>query len=76
NPNGSPFGIASLCNPQGTVMGLMPHPEAFNHYTNHPRWTRRPPGGRTERPERTETACCSSATPMRICAAWGDSPGR
>ena len=45
NPNGSPFGIASLCNPQGTVMGLMPHPEAFNHYTNHPRWTRRPPGG-------------------------------
>ncbi|MEE8434916.1 MAG: phosphoribosylformylglycinamidine synthase subunit PurQ [bacterium] len=41
NPNGSPFGIASLCNPQGTVMGLMPHPEAFNHYTNHPRWTRR-----------------------------------
>ena len=45
NPNGSPYGIASLCNPQGTVMGLMPHPEAFNHYTNHPRWTRRPPGG-------------------------------
>jgi phosphoribosylformylglycinamidine synthase len=19
----------------------MPHPEAFNHYTNHPHWTRR-----------------------------------
>lgn len=42
NPNGSPLGIAALCNPAGTVMGLMPHPEAFNHYTNHPRWTRRP----------------------------------
>ena len=41
NPNGSPFGIASLCNPRGTVMGLMPHPESFNHFTNHPRWTRR-----------------------------------
>lgn len=40
NPNGSPGGMASLCNPSGTVMGLMPHPEAFNHYTNHPRWTR------------------------------------
>ena len=42
NPNGSPFGIASLCNKTGTVMGLMPHPEGFNHYTNHPQWTRRP----------------------------------
>jgi phosphoribosylformylglycinamidine synthase len=42
NPNGSPFGIASLCNSSGTVMGLMPHPEAFNHFTNHPQWTRKP----------------------------------
>jgi len=42
NPNGSPFGIASLCNTSGTVMGLMPHPEGFNHYTNHPQWTRKP----------------------------------
>ena len=40
NPNGSPWGIASLCNKQGTVMGLMPHPEAYHHYTNHPHWTR------------------------------------
>ena len=40
NPNGSPLGIAALCNTSGTVMGLMPHPEAFNHYTNHPLWTR------------------------------------
>jgi phosphoribosylformylglycinamidine synthase subunit PurQ / glutaminase len=42
NPNGSPHGIASLCSPSGTVLGLMPHPEAFNHFTNHPQWTRRP----------------------------------
>ena len=42
NPNGSPYGIASLSNTKGNVMGLMPHPEAFNHYTNHPQWTRRP----------------------------------
>lgn len=40
NPNGSPLGVASLCNAAGTVMGLMPHPEAYNHFTNHPRWTR------------------------------------
>lgn len=42
NPNGSPGGIAALCNPAGTVLGLMPHPEAFNHYTNHPDWSRLP----------------------------------
>lgn len=42
NPNGSPLGVASLCNEAGTVLGLMPHPEAFNHRTNHPRWTREP----------------------------------
>ncbi len=42
NPNGSSLGIAALCNPTGTVLGLMPHPEAFNHYTNHPQWNRRP----------------------------------
>jgi len=27
NPNGSLFDIAGICNPKGTVLGLMPHPE-------------------------------------------------
>jgi phosphoribosylformylglycinamidine synthase len=40
NPNGSLNGIAGLCDPTGRLMGLMPHPEAFVHYTQHPRWTR------------------------------------
>lgn len=40
NPNGSPRGIAGLCDPTGRVFGLMPHPEAYNHPTNHPAWTR------------------------------------
>ncbi|OQX05880.1 MAG: phosphoribosylformylglycinamidine synthase [Desulfobulbaceae bacterium A2] len=40
NPNGSPAAIAGLCDPTGRVFGLMPHPEAFLHRTNHPRWTR------------------------------------
>lgn len=47
NPNGSPLGIAGLTNPDGHVLGLMPHPEAFHHVTNHPGWTRGeldPPG--------------------------------
>jgi phosphoribosylformylglycinamidine synthase len=39
NPNGSVDDIASICDPTGRVMGLMPHPEAFNHWTNHPDWT-------------------------------------
>lgn len=40
NPNGSIYAIAGLCDPTGRLMGLMPHPEAFVHYTQHPRWTR------------------------------------
>ena len=38
NPNGSLSDIAGICDPTGRVFGLMPHPEAFNHFTNHPDW--------------------------------------
>jgi phosphoribosylformylglycinamidine synthase len=34
------MGIAGLTDPTGRILGLMPHPEAFNHPTNHPGWTR------------------------------------
>ena len=40
NPNGSVRAIAGICNESGRLFGLMPHPEAFLHRTNHPRWTR------------------------------------
>ncbi|GAB6142712.1 phosphoribosylformylglycinamidine synthase subunit PurQ [Desulfocicer niacini] len=40
NPNGSMGDIAGICDPTGRVFGLMPHPEAFNHFTNHPDWCR------------------------------------
>ncbi len=40
NPNGSLHDIAGMCDPTGRIFGLMPHPEAFNHETNHPDWTR------------------------------------
>ncbi|MEW6486715.1 MAG: phosphoribosylformylglycinamidine synthase subunit PurQ [Thermodesulfobacteriota bacterium] len=40
NPNGSVGAVAGLCDPTGRIFGLMPHPEAFLHRTNHPRWTR------------------------------------
>ena len=38
NPNGSPGGIAGLCDPTGRVFGLMPHPEAYLYPENHPDW--------------------------------------
>jgi len=41
NPNGSLEDIAGICDPTGRIFGLMPHPEAHHHATNHPAWTRR-----------------------------------
>jgi phosphoribosylformylglycinamidine synthase len=38
NPNGSTNDIAGICDPTGHIFGLMPHPEAFHHETNHPQW--------------------------------------
>ncbi|MCP4115435.1 MAG: phosphoribosylformylglycinamidine synthase subunit PurQ [Desulfobacteraceae bacterium] len=40
NPNGSMDDIAGICDPTGRIFGLMPHPEAYNHVTNHPDWAR------------------------------------
>jgi phosphoribosylformylglycinamidine synthase len=40
NPNGSIDSAAGLCDETGRIFGLMPHPEAFIHQTQHPRWTR------------------------------------
>jgi phosphoribosylformylglycinamidine synthase len=36
NPNGSQADIAGVCNPQGTVFGLMPHPEDHILPEQHP----------------------------------------
>jgi len=41
NPNGSLGDIAALSDPSGRVLGVMPHPEAHHHLTNHPHWARR-----------------------------------
>ncbi len=40
NPNGALEDVAGICDPSGRVFGLMPHPEAFHDWTNHPDWTR------------------------------------
>ena len=40
NPNGSLDAIAAICDETGRIFGMMPHPEAYLHFTNHPRWSR------------------------------------
>ena len=40
NINGSDRNIAGVCDPSGRVLGLMPHPERFLRWENHPSWTR------------------------------------
>jgi phosphoribosylformylglycinamidine synthase subunit PurQ / glutaminase len=40
NPNGSINDIAGICDASGRIFGLMPHPEDFIRWTQHPHWTR------------------------------------
>ncbi len=40
NPNGSFHDIAGICNSQGTIFGLMPHPERALYWWQQPDWTR------------------------------------
>lgn len=42
NPNGSEAGVAALCDATGRVLGLMPHPDRFVDWTQHPCWTSLP----------------------------------
>lgn len=54
NPNGALYNIAGICNPEGTVLGLMPHPERAFYAFMDSEWSRRAKGGITER-EREKT---------------------
>jgi phosphoribosylformylglycinamidine synthase I len=40
NPNGSADSIAGICDDSGRIFALMPHPERFLRWTQHPRWVR------------------------------------
>jgi phosphoribosylformylglycinamidine synthase len=40
NPNGAYHDIAGICNPEGTILGLMPHPERAFYWWQQPDWTR------------------------------------
>jgi phosphoribosylformylglycinamidine synthase len=39
NPNGSFHDIAGICNPEGNIFGLMPHPERAMYWWQQPKWT-------------------------------------
>lgn len=41
NPNGSFYDIAGICDPTGTIFGLMPHPERAYYGWHRPDWTSR-----------------------------------
>lgn len=43
NPNGAWHDIAGICNPEGNVLGLMPHPERAYYGWQTPYWTREEP---------------------------------
>jgi phosphoribosylformylglycinamidine synthase I len=40
NPNGAFHDIAGICNQEGTIFGLMPHPERAMYWWQQPDWTR------------------------------------
>ncbi len=40
NPNGSVGDVMGICDSSGLVFGLMPHPERFLRWSQHPTWTR------------------------------------
>ncbi len=44
--NGSIDRIAGICDASGLVLGLMPHPERYTRWTQHPTWTRLAPAVR------------------------------
>ncbi len=39
NPNGSVHDIAAITDVTGRIIGMMPHPERYVRYTQHPFWT-------------------------------------
>lgn len=56
NPNGSVRDIAGICDSTGRVFGMMPHPEAYNNWTNHPDWTRQKRRNQRGAPDSKPTA--------------------
>jgi phosphoribosylformylglycinamidine (FGAM) synthase-like amidotransferase family enzyme len=45
--NGSQDRVAGICDASGLVFGLMPHPERYTRWSQHPTWTRLDPSVRS-----------------------------
>jgi phosphoribosylformylglycinamidine synthase subunit PurQ / glutaminase len=58
--NGSYERIAGLTNAKGNVLGMMPHPEAFIRWTQHPAWTTK---------KRLQSTCSTSGEAPKN---WGE----
>ena len=56
NPNGSVDDIAGVCDPSGLVLGLMPHPERYVSFLQHPAWTSAEAGGKNPQREGADGA--------------------
>jgi phosphoribosylformylglycinamidine synthase len=69
DPNGSRGRVAGICDHTGLVLGLMPHPERYLHWSQHPTWTRMetravdPPGLRMFRSAVAHVLKCRASTP-------------
>ena len=49
NPNGSFYDIAGICNKEGNIFGLMPHPERAMYWWQQPDWTSQTPDASVRR---------------------------
>ena len=67
NPNGSVYAAAAVCNAQGNVMALMPHPERASWWWQHP--PHRRPAGFTGRPDRLVLSAPAHAIFRSMAAA-------
>ena len=56
NPNGSIYNIAGICNPEGNILGLMPHPERAFYAFVGSEWSRMARGRRKEKEGEKEGA--------------------
>jgi phosphoribosylformylglycinamidine synthase len=75
NPNGSDQDIAGVCNKEGNVIGMMPHPERYLYPYQHPNWTAqyKPNGATRTTPFRvTRGSKKPAVTGPAFHSEWGD----
>jgi len=66
NPNGSALSIAGLTDKTGQVFGLMPHPEAFLSFYNHPDWPKMKQDGQILSREQTGQVIFDNIVELKV----------